>query len=494
MRCLLPASLDLDAHLATHPPAIAGFRRENLLYLLHLVSYLPLANRRVAKRLADRRGFVSLRAKRLRRWLRDYHDYLDYALNTGLLETDNLVLDPHRDRQGKCRGYQFPTQFRAQADAPGRGLQLLECPAPEGLARMQQRQVQATKRVRPAYVPLLNWLDPATTPVRIEQAAAERFVDEELARYRQDPTLWERRRQRRPGKPTEFKDPESQAQQRLISIAKLAAGELNASVDRVGRLHSTLTNMSSKLRPFVYCQGQGRLVALDLSNSQPYLANLLLTPGFYQTPYRKGRRGSQVPLFLQREGLLGATHPDHAQTLQDQTKEISRYCANLLQASDNQDLAKFRQWTGDGAFYTHLHQALWAGDEAAPANRSALKELVFEVLFSSAKARHSPRNQAFARFFPTVSAIFRAFKYRNHKTLPLVLQQLEAGLFLEKICGRLARQRPEMPILTIHDSVVVPEVHSDFVEQVMREELRRYVGVEPQFKRSYWGQDPAGKE
>jgi len=51
-----------------------------------------------------------------------------------------------------------------------------------------------------------------------------------------------------------------------------------------------------------------------------------------------------------------------------------------------------------------------------------------------------------------------------------------------------------MPILTIHDSVVVPEVHSDFVEQVMREELRRYVGVEPQFKRSYWGQDPAGKE
>ncbi|MCC2545487.1 hypothetical protein LJY25_03455 [Hymenobacter sp. BT175] len=493
MPVLLPAALDLDAHLAAHPATFPGFRRENLFHLLHLVSYLPLANRKVAARLPDHRGFVPLRAARLRRWLPDYRDYLHYCLATDLLVTDNFYLEPNPHRKGKCRGYQFTAAYRPAApdgEGPaGPGLVLHEVPEPPSLTRVKRRYAAAAKRSRPAYGPLLSWLDAGRTPLRIDREAAERFVAAELERVRHDPSLRERRRRRKRkaaqkrGRRSPFKDPEAQALQRRLSIVKLAAGELDAHVDSVGRLHSTLTSLSSKLRPFVYCEGHGRLVALDLRTSQPYLGNILLRGDFYEAPYSKGRKGSQVPLFIRREGQFGRTSPD-------QTETLARHCAEILQRADHQCESRFREWTSAGDFYLHLHRALWGGASARPLDRDALKRMVLTVLFSD-NASRAPVLAAFAQLFPTVAAIFRACKQRRANYLPLLLQRLEAVIFLEKIAGRLARARPDMPLFSLHDSLVVPEAHVDFVRRVMAEELRRYVGAEPHLKVSYWGQDPA---
>ncbi|WP_143435159.1 hypothetical protein [Hymenobacter roseosalivarius] len=80
----------------------------------------------------------------------------------------------------------------------------------------------------------------------------------------------------------EYSNPREQHAHTEYNILCVENQELRTSVDsKVNRFHSTLTNMSGPLRNFLTFEGQPR-VSIDIANSQPYLANILLQPAFYQ--------------------------------------------------------------------------------------------------------------------------------------------------------------------------------------------------------------------
>jgi hypothetical protein len=314
---LLPAALNLDLHLLLHPPhAVANFKRDELVRLLSLIAELPARNRKLARRVRERGGFVPISSRWAQRAVRGYNHYFAYAVDSGLLETDGLCWPGAGTRRGKCTGYRYPAAYTEQA---GPGLAGGGRPAPVGPPRMQlvaledEQVIRAVRRQRQrrritlaerkryhAHRHVLQWLDENQTPFRIDAEAALVAVAHERARLEADPSLRQRkgpgwkRRWGRHQDTEHFVSPNEQHTQRVNTIVRLADRALGPVLDEVGgRLHSSLTNMSSLLRPFVYAEGHGQLVSLDLANSQPYLLNLLVNPAFYREEFRSPnfRRG-----------------------------------------------------------------------------------------------------------------------------------------------------------------------------------------------------------
>jgi hypothetical protein len=278
--------------------------------------------------------------------------------------------------------------------------------------------------------------------------------------------------------------PVEQHTQRQRSIMRLAGQELWPSIDTTaGRLHTTLTNMSGELRQFITVEGYGPLVSIDLVNSQPYLANVLLNPVFYfETAQGQDFRRAASALSKVGRAIMKEVQGRR----KEGEEEPGIMLAKHLQTADCQDVNRFAEFTSCGQFYEVLAEEFAAQGETTLQTRSALKELVFQVLFTK-NGYGSASKRAFRALFPTVDQVFRILKKGDHSTLARLLQTLEAHLFLHIIGKRVTKELPSVPVFTIHDSLVVPQEYADQVETIMREELVSAVGLPPTLKREVWG-------
>ncbi len=358
--------------------------------------------------------------------------------------------------------------------------------------RQRRKPTLAERKRYYAHRHVLQWLDEKQTPFRIDAESALVAAAHERTRVEADPSL---RRQKGPGwkrrwgrhqDVEHFVSPNEQHTQRINTIVRLADREFGPILDEVGgRLHSSLTNMSSLLRPFVYAEGHGQLVSLDLANSQPYLLNLLVNPAFYREDFRSSnfRRGG-LRWEVEGKGIRKEVREGYRKEGEDADLML----ANVLEGADRQELDKLAAWTSGGTFYQHLRKALAELNDPDLADAPGdVKELIFLVLFS--KNRYStPGKRAFAKLFPTVDKVLRLLKRWDHSALPRLLQTLEAHVFLQAIGGHIARVLPDVPFATVHDCIVVPAPYADQVEHIMREELEAHVGLRPHIKRELWGQ------
>jgi hypothetical protein len=87
----------------------------------------------------------------------------------------------------------------------------------------------------------------------------------------------------------------------------------------------------------------------------------------------------------------------------------------------------------------------------------------------------------FRELFPEVYQLFALLKKHDRTALPLMLQQIEATLILERVTRRIAEEFPDLPIYTIHDSVVTLMAYRRRIEQIMEEETVRAIGFKPSF-------------
>ena len=62
-------------------------------------------------------------------------------------------------------------------------------------------------------------------------------------------------------------------------------------------------------------------------------------------------------------------------------------------------------------------------------------------------------------------------------------------MVLDRICKRIALERPFLPIFTIYDSVITTVGNERYVEAVMIEDLALCIGLEPRLKIEYWRHD-----
>ena len=77
-------------------------------------------------------------------------------------------------------------------------------------------------------------------------------------------------------------------------------------------------------------------------------------------------------------------------------------------------------------------------------------------------------------------------KKKDRKGLACLLQRMESFMVIEVICRRIAREKPKLPIFTIHDSIVTTKGNEGYVRNVMEEELEQFVGIKPHLKTKEW--------
>ena len=69
-----------------------------------------------------------------------------------------------------------------------------------------------------------------------------------------------------------------------------------------------------------------------------------------------------------------------------------------------------------------------------------------------------------------------------HTRLAIKLQRLESDMILRTICKRIISEKPDIPIFTIHDSIMTTDENVNYVKQVMIEEFANRFGIVPSFK------------
>ena len=96
--------------------------------------------------------------------------------------------------------------------------------------------------------------------------------------------------------------------------------------------------------------------------------------------------------------------------------------------------------------------------------------------------RLAPIAQLFRQEFPTVFAFIQKAKDKNYRRFARRMQRIESKLMIGGVCKRLMTDHPDIPVITIHDSILTTAEHVETVERLIREEFQRY-GLTPTLKR-----------
>lgn len=238
-------------------------------------------------------------------------------------------------------------------------------------------------------------------------------------------------------------------------------GYYRLSVDEFGkRLHTPLTRLRKEYRQHLRYNGQA-LVELDIKSSQPYLCiKLVMEQAFKDYPNLKKE--------LQK-----------TQTIEGKLEVIN----------------SFEQLNGLGQFindvvikdiYIVLKNAFEQEFDFNIGERDQYKEEMMKVLFT--RNGYNPKSkQIFTKIYPYVDSVFKKINRTDYKSLSKRLQRLESKLVLRVVCKKISQQNKDIPLFTIHDSLLTTPTYFKTVEQVMVEVLTDEIGFKPTLKEKDYG-------
>ena len=225
---------------------------------------------------------------------------------------------------------------------------------------------------------------------------------------------------------------------------------------RTGRLYTNITNLYKGLRPFIKYQGQ-ELVQVDIANSQPFFFNFTIREMWphkgikmkYNTTKREGKR--------KKKGIsVDSAEPDLS------------------------DIALYLQKTQKGEFYDHLLAEL-NRSKGTNYTRDEFKPTAFGKIFFCKRESnfHYKESKIFKEIYPNVFKVILHEKLHDHRLLALKLQKSEADIMIEKIAIPLSE---EMPIFTIHDSIMTTKKNLPKVKRYIKQVFKEQLGVVPTLK------------
>ena len=111
-----------------------------------------------------------------------------------------------------------------------------------------------------------------------------------------------------------------------------------------------------------------------------------------------------------------------------------------------------------------------------------------QTLFSS-ENHHSEFIDVYMNEYPEIYRISHFIKANREKNFfPVLLQNIEANCVLDYCTRKISEKYPEMPLFTIHDSIVT----TSHYEHILRVEFNRllglYFGINPKLETEQWRQ------
>lgn len=496
---LLPANLNLDAHIERYPLTNYQFTqtdngklrtinsngtlgsfydKERMIFILGLINSKPANN----KSLLDEDGYIPISSKDIRYFFKDYLSYLNYLIDTCILESDNCYIAGE-----KCKCYRYTAQYFNSPFFIHRYSRAIEgtiSPIEEEVFNKATKELERNALLDCDY--LANWYRAKKIQIDADSACEyannkkQRLIDAGSANWEQTNT-WDvsLRRFRR-------KNPYQQYASTIHNINVILFHQYRAKIDtNVHRLHSVLTNLQKDIRSYITYEDIP-LVSIDVKNSQPYLICLILNQEFWNSR-------SVFPVNI---NSLPKNIIEMFTTPSSIIAGINEYFPSI---TDN-SLEEYKIQVSNGRLYEVIQD--WVNSKPSRRNnlidRKKVKTSLLAHFYAENKgepARKYLTERAFETLFPSVEGLCRLIKEdyegasidKQYSRLACLLQSIESEIILHRCCKKIWEDgEQKVPVFTIHDSIVTTVEHQDFVRRIMLETLTNCVGIQPTLSIETW--------
>lgn len=447
---VIPSNLGLEKKLEENPPPF----RYHIDYFFQIIDSLCKGSE--WEDLDNNAAFVNMNAKRMQAFNHEYKKYISYLLAQGIIKTDNTWVLGR-----KSTGYKLNPMMGFDADMIKVRITNSTC-----RKKMFAEAKEQTKRANTDFPALTKWFN---NKLRMDVKGAKAKVDELFPPFTGGIRGIIKYKRGRKNKP----DRGSKRLKALYAINRFANKDFYFHIDdNVGRFHSNLTNIKRELRHFITYDGQ-KLVNIDIKSAQPLISTLLLRKEFYE------KKTAFVSLW---------DFPVINNIINSKLGKVSASSSYIMlvkavQNNDIQSFVSYKNMVNSGVFYDKLAQLIYPGKKV---KKSDIKVEVYRVIFSKNRAGN-PFKARFKKLFPEVYEVFALFKRKDHTCLSRLLQSIESKLMIQSVVTRIAKENPELPIFTIHDSIATTVGNEDYIQTVIKEEALKLTGLDVKLGLEYWG-------
>lgn len=444
----IPSSVDLEGFLEKYPPKFS-YKIDCFYYIIDYLSKgMDMED------LDSNEGFINMSSKKLQSVIHNYRQYLGHLLDHGFIRTDMKYIVGEKSFGYLIDKYSYHKALVKKvplADLVIKKKKTIEA------QDFNQKQKETVKH----YPYLTKWFN-KNLQINVEKAMerVEVLFPEQKGGIKGV----------KKGSPSDW----AKRYKATYSIHKFANQDFYYSVDKnVGRFHSNFTNIKSELRNYITYDGQ-KLVNIDIKNSQPLFSTLLLKEDFYN----------------QKSQYLNIYNITSSFKLLSNNKQsynsIIIMLVKCLVKYDKQAVEQYLGYVNSGEFYKKISDLIYPGKVF---DKKYIKGLIFTVFFSNNKFIGQPGGEPkkdFRTKFPEVYNVFRLIKKNNHRALSHILQRIESELIIKNVAKRISKERPDLPIFTIHDSVATTLGNEGYVSLVIKEEALKLTGLNVLLGKEYW--------
>ena len=255
------------------------------------------------------------------------------------------------------------------------------------------------------------------------------------------------------------------------------------------RLHSILTSLPKDLRCYIKYNNES-LIAYDIKNSQPFIytaiLNQLINPNV-----------NLINCYINN-----SNHMLYTSIMSDlfretlNSEEIQSFIIQVLDGTFYEEYGKLLYLEGllskDVCNHYYLTTPTKYSDswrielKKFEGLRKASKYVVLQTLYSSDKC-HSKEIKVFKKYFPEVFMTTQFIKKGREKNFfPILMQNIEANCLLDYCTKKIAEKHPEMPLFTIHDSIITTSEYQSILKTEFKKYLKLYFGLNPMLEAESW--------
>ena len=248
------------------------------------------------------------------------------------------------------------------------------------------------------------------------------------------------------------------------------------------RLNSVITNLNRELRYYLKINGN-RLVEVDMKSSQPYVLGSILTNDFFT-------EGTSIEYSLNRiyPQLFNQLKYISSNPTSGITSKIEKSIYNNKEGFPLHfmsggmyscpEIQSYRNLPFKEGFYSHLNMTFFNRDFGT----QKVKEDIMLVLNLKEleKRKHIELIQQFKIHYPNINSFIESVNSLNafKSAVAILLQRSESYQFLLVGCKAVNEQLPNVPFLTIHDSILIEEQYSETTKQILEESITNSTQLE----------------
>ncbi len=460
IKFLIPENLDIKSIVNQNANAFYTnkLKEEKLLFICDA---LVKSRARHRKQINEQESnFAPLSSAILQEVLYDYEKQLKFLLAIGVLDTDNHFIPGE-----KCIGYCFKSPYSGQRLIE---IKVYDYSLKKALRRASEKRNKALKRSLWGYSYLTHWWQ--TEKLKIDLEAAFLWLDE-----------YEQKKIKQINEDEKIKD-KTKAIANAIETTedfKFLVWSINNKSAQCSfsgdghRFYNPITNLKKELRQFLTYDGQ-QLVELDFKNCQPFFVTNLFNSSFWEPNNSKNEEKLKLER-LNKEIYKEVVNSKYYKDIITLRKSLETFTGKGL------DINKYSELVVGGGFYEYIQEHFESLYPDRFSCRKKVKQEVLRIFYvenRKTELEFYKPCQTFQTHFPNVYALFWLIKEIQNNFLPIILQRIESFLVLDVICKRISLLHPQIPIFTIHDSIITTKGNEGNIKEIMRSEIKNWTGNE----------------